>query len=1099
MRGLEKARKSVDKLKIVWAGLGFVILFWLLESSLHVFIFNEDTLYNQLFYPEAHEFWMRSLVVSLIFLFSIFAQHMVNIHRTAEEKIKRSHAELDQIFNTAADGMRVIDKNYNILRVNETFSKMAKVSIEEANGKKCYEVFCGPFCHTPECPLNLIINGEESVEYESEKERRDGEKIPCIVYATPFRDPNGRLVGIVEDFRDITDRKVAEKKKEHQKNLLQTIIDSTPDFVVFKDRNLVYKIANNSFYQFVGKDRGEIVGKTDYDIFPPQEAEMFCRDDVRLMKTGQSQVQDEEVTGAEGKLWLQVAKTPVHNSGEVVGLLCSVRDITKRKMYEDALRESEGKLNAMLQSIGDHMSMMDKDLNIIWANDVAKQNFGEDIVGKKCYEVYHNRDKPCEPTPCLTLKAFEDGQIHEHQTSVINKDGEKRYFHCTANVALRDEQGNPMGVIEVSRDVTDQKLIEMSLEKEMKINAAIANLSSALLSPTSVDEMSNLVLDHAKHLTQSKVGYVGYIEPQTGYMVSPTMKGEVWDRCQVENKDTVFKKFGGLWGWVLNNKEPILTNTPELDPRSGGLPQGHIPINRFLAVPASIDGELVGLISLANSRRDYTERDLVLVERLADLFAIAIKRKQTEDELQEERNKLETIVGSIEYGLLIVDRDKNVLYQNDALKNDLGDVLNDKCYQSYECCDVGGECLSENCPVDLAFQEGTSQTVDKKTVNNWGDVKFWENTASPIRNANGEIESALVVVRDITNRKRTAEALEEEKNKLQAIIGAINDGLSIQDRDFSILYQNDKLKKIMGDCVGQKCYQAIHGRDNICDNCQLELAFEDGESHTAECEHTLPSGKTIYLENTANPIRDAKGEINSCLEVVRDITDRKTAEKQIKKSLEEKDALLKEIHHRVKNNLQVISSLINLQSRYIKDDKILEVLRESQDRIKSMALVHEKIYQSENLTEFNFTEYLRNLVSNLFRSYTSASKINLNLDIENVYLNLDTAIPCSLIINELVSNSLKHAFPYGLKGEIDIKFKRTEDNKFKLVVSDNGKGFPQKVDFRYTDSLGLQLVNSLTKQLKGDVKLYNNRGTTFEVIFPFPPTSKQAVNKEMIR
>ncbi len=1090
-----KAKATLDRLKIIWLGIGFVILFWLLESSIHVLVFNQGTIQTQLFYPESHEVWMRSLLISMIFVFSLFAQYMVNIHRKAEEEIRESHAELDQIFNTSADGMRVIDKNYNILRINGTFTRIANVTMEEATGRKCYEIFSGNFCHTPYCPLNRITKGEESVEYETEKKRRDGEKIPCIVYATPFKDPEGQLIGIVEDFRDITERKVAEKKKEHQKNLLQTIIDSTPDFVVFKDKELVYRMVNSSFCQFVGKNREEIVGKTDYNIFPPEEAKMFCKDDLHLMETGRSQVQDEEVTGAEGKLWLQVAKTPVYESGEIMGLLCSVRDITERKNAEDALRESEGKLNAMLQSIGDHMSMMDKDLNIIWANDVAKKNFGDDIIGKKCYEVYHRIDKPCEPFPCLTLRAFQDDGIHEHETSVIDKDGEKRYFHCTANVALRDEEGKPVGVIEISRDVTDQKLTEISLEREMRINAAVANLSSALLSPAPVEEMSGLVLEHAKRLTRSKVGYVGYIDPQTGYMVSPTMK-EVWDKCQVENKNTVFKKFGGLWGWVLNNKEPVFTNTPGNDPRSGGLPSGHIPVKRFLSVPATVNGELVGLISVANSERDYTERDVALVERLADLFAIAIKRKQTEDELQEERNKLETIVNTIEYGLLIVDRDKNIMYQNDVLKDIFGDALNNKCYELYECCDVGGECFPGSCLVDVAFQKGTSHTVDKKTVNKSGTLRFWENTASPIRDANGEIVSSLIVVRDITERKKTEEALQEEKNKLEAIIGAMNTGLSIQDREFNILYQNDEHRELVGDCVGQKCYKAIHGRDDPCDKCQVKMAYKDGQSHTVEFEYTLPTGETVYLENTANPIRDAKGEINSCLEVIRDITDRKAAEKQIRQSLEEKDALLKEIHHRVKNNLQVISSLINLQTRYIKDDKIQEVLRESQNRIKSMALVHEKIYRSENLNEFNFTEYLKNLVSNLFRSYTSGSKVELNMDIDDIYLNLDTAIPCSLIINELVSNSLKHAFPDGLKGEISIRFHQKEDSEFRLTVSDNGKGFPSDIDYQNTDSLGLQLVNSLTRQLNGNISLYNDGGTTFEVVFP--ASCKQTVSKGAI-
>ncbi|MBL7197871.1 MAG: PAS domain-containing protein [Candidatus Omnitrophica bacterium] len=137
-----------------------------------------------------------------------------------------------------------------------------------------------------------------------------------------------------------------------------------------------------------------------------------------------------------------------------------------RKTME-ALQENEGKFNAMLQSIGDHMSMMDKDLNIIWANEIAKEIFGNDIIGKKCYQVYHNRKESCEPYPCLTLKAFQDGKIYEHDTQVIDKDGKIIYFHCTANVALRDKEGKPKGVIEISRDITERKKTEGELKKKI--------------------------------------------------------------------------------------------------------------------------------------------------------------------------------------------------------------------------------------------------------------------------------------------------------------------------------------------------------------------------------------------------------------------------------------------------------------------------------------------------------------------------------------------------------------------------------------------------------------------------------------------------------
>ncbi len=152
------------------------------------------------------------------------------------------------------------------------------------------------------------------------------------------------------------------------------------------------------------------------------------------------------------------------------------REITERKRIEETLKESEAKLKAMLESMGDHMSMMDKELNIIWANKTAKQVFGEDIVGKKCYEAYHRREEPCEPYPCLTLKAFADGKIHEHDTQVVDKEGKTRYFHCTANAALKDKDGKPAAVIEISRDISERKQTEEELRESEERFRELAEL-----------------------------------------------------------------------------------------------------------------------------------------------------------------------------------------------------------------------------------------------------------------------------------------------------------------------------------------------------------------------------------------------------------------------------------------------------------------------------------------------------------------------------------------------------------------------------------------------------------------------------------------------
>jgi two-component sensor histidine kinase len=196
------------------------------------------------------------------------------------------------------------------------------------------------------------------------------------------------------------------------------------------------------------------------------------------------------------------------------------------------------------------------------------------------------------------------------------------------------------------------------------------------------------------------------------------------------------------------------------------------------------------------------------------------------------------------------------------------------------------------------------------------------------------------------------------------------------------------------------------------------------------------------------------------------------------------DALLKEVHHRVKNNLQVISSLLSLQSGYATDQHVLEMFQESQHRVESMALIHERLYRADDSRRIDVADYTHTLATHLFVSYGArAEPITLTLDMDTITLGIDTAIPCGLIIHELVTNALKHAFPDGRKGEIRLSMVANDAGQYTLVVSDNGIGFPTDIDFRNTASLGLQLVTTLTEQIEGTITLENNGGTAFTVVF----------------
>lgn len=214
-----------------------------------------------------------------------------------------------------------------------------------------------------------------------------------------------------------------------------------------------------------------------------------------------------------------------------------------------------------------------------------------------------------------------------------------------------------------------------------------------------------------------------------------------------------------------------------------------------------------------------------------------------------------------------------------------------------------------------------------------------------------------------------------------------------------------------------------------------------------------------------------------------DVAERKRMEEKIRASLREKDVLLKEVHHRVKNNMQIISSILSLQSGLIKNSHTLKVFADSQNRIRSMALVHEKLYESKDLAKIDFAEYVHSMTGYLLSLHGIGNGIRFSIDIKDILLDVNAAIPCGMIINELVSNSLKYAFPKGAKGEIYIGLHSAEAGKLTLTVKDDGVGLPKDMDFRKAESLGMQLVIMLTEQLDGTIEVDVRKGTTFKITF----------------
>jgi two-component sensor histidine kinase len=274
--------------------------------------------------------------------------------------------------------------------------------------------------------------------------------------------------------------------------------------------------------------------------------------------------------------------------------------------------------------------------------------------------------------------------------------------------------------------------------------------------------------------------------------------------------------------------------------------------------------------------------------------------------------------------------------------------------------------------------------------------------------------------------------------------------------------------------------------------------FETALAAAPETAIVVLTGTTdeeLGLKTVAGGAQDylVKGQLdgNMLVRSIRYAIERKQAEEKIKAALREKEILIKEVHHRVKNNLQMIYSLLALQSKRLKRGKAATLLRESQNRIRSIALVHERLYRSPDLANINLAEYLQLLAGNLFYSYgADPEKIKLEVDISKVLLDIDTALPCGLIINELVSNSLRHAFPDGRSGTVRIELRPENGDRIVLTVTDNGVGFPKDRAVGASDTLGLQLVHALSSQLAGELEISGENGARFKLTFPPSKTIK---------
>lgn len=354
----------------------------------------------------------------------------------------------------------------------------------------------------------------------------------------------------------------------------------------------------------------------------------------------------------------------------------------------------------------------------------------------------------------------------------------------------------------------------------------------------------------------------------------------------------------------------------------------------------------------------------------------------------------------------------------------------------------------------------------------------------------GEQLYTLVILRDISAHKLAAHQLKESEARFRILSEASPVGIFYQDPEANCLYANSKWQEITGLSFEAASGQGWLGIIHPDDLSQLWQSWREQVSQrglfSQELRVLQPHGQIRWVSVQASAIQGFEQDVLGYVGTVEDITERKLFENQIKLSLEEREVLLREVHHRVKNNFQVVMSLLNLQLRKLNDPEAFQALQASRDRIRSMALVHQLLYESHSLTGIKVRDYLKELTRELLGLYAEYALVNIEFELDELELSLEQAIPCGLLLNELLANAFKYAFPVESAHQdalIRVSLKH-EQQQVLLEVQDNGIGISEQVEIDKNTTLGLQLIQSLTRQLGGSFELQRELGTYWKIRFP---------------
>ncbi len=830
--------------------------------------------------------------------------------------------------------------------------------------------------------------------------------------------------------------------EKERKLLSRALIESEESYRELVDNSIVaiYKtnlegnilFANHAMAEFFGfKSIKELTKTNVKNLYNDPSDRKVLMD--RLLFEGSIKQYEVEMVTKTGKP-ISILLSAKLNNNVISGMMM---DISQLKEVETELKNSENKFRALVENASDALLVHDFDGNFVDVNKKSCESLGytrEELLHMNVADVDQDFDLETARKNWKSIIPGSTNTINRHQ---IRKDGTR--FPVEISFATVDIEGKKL-YMGLCRDITERINSEKELKASEEKYHSIFDYSMDAIILSVVNEK----ITDANHAAEELFGYSKEELQQLSRndLIDPEEKAE-----HIFHSNTKFKSYY----------------------------QGELNLIKK-------DGTKFTAEVLSSNYYDRAGNEKS-VTQIRDISPRKIAEKRVKKSENRYR-KVGQLISDFAYSCL---QDKNGIYKNEWITDSFFNItgFNEAKMQEHQCWLFTVHPDDEEIAANQINQlkPGMTSVENFRIVTNHGNIMWLENHVECVQD-NGNLR-LYGAAKDVTEIERAASELKLNEEKFKAIINNSSDLIRILDKNCEIVFDSPSSTRILGypegSLVGTNPLELIHPDDRDQVESDMDEVYKNKNPGTPSEFRILKSdGTYLPVESTAQNMFNVPS-VKGIVVTTHPIKQRKEMENAIKSSLKEKEILLKEIHHRVKNNMQIISSLLNLQKEYVDDLEAINVLQESQNRVKTMSIIHEKLYQSDDLTHINIQEYVEKLTNDLMYSY-AATSVKPFIDIKNIKMNIETALPCGLIISELVSNSLKYAYSNDDNNELKISIKKYGD-LFELIISDNGVGLPETVDFENTESLGLQLVNNLVGQLDGEIKLNLNHGTEFKIVF----------------